>query len=196
MNKDVEALKKITRDGCIWVNGAGHEFRRDNDTLPITRISCRNNLCNSKDVVAIEKCFLFASRRKGIVARCHKCGRIVVVPAEVFSKVETPARPVFRKPLDLSTESIQRKMMELKGLDKEDIDAKCDFFREEWEKRDRAEKIQYENWKAENSARFADEQRKKEAVSFKEKLDAGIYAFDKTARAFYEVATGKIIRKL
>ena len=59
--------------------------------------------------------------------------------------------------------------MERNGLDKEDIDAKCDFFREEWEKKDKAEKIQYENWKAENSAKWAEEERQKEATSFKEK---------------------------
>ena len=33
-------------------------------------------------------------------------------------------------------------------------------------------------------------------LSIKEKLDAGIYAFDRTARAFYEVSTGKVVRKL
>lgn len=197
MSKDLEVLKKITRDGLIWVGGSGHEFRHDKDILPKNKIKCRNNLCNSNDVVAIEKCYLFASRKKGLVARCHKCGKVVIVPAEVFNETFSVARPVVKKRIFPSTvEEVQRNLMRLNGCEEEDIEAKCEFYKEEWAKEDRKNRIESANFRAENAAKYAEQQRQSEAKSFKEKLDAGIYAFDRTARAFYEVSTGKVVRKL
>ena len=195
--KDLEALNKITRNGLIWVNGTGHEFRYDDDVLPTTRLKCRNNLCNTEDVFAISKCYLFASRRKGIIARCHKCGKITIVPAETFNIKSVQHRQKRNiKLLGLSTEECERRLMERNGVEKEDIEMKCEFFRDEWKKEDRKNEIQRKNWEAENRLRWAEEERKKEAASFKSKLDAGIYKYDTGARAFYEVSTGKIVRKL
>lgn len=189
---DRDALNKIEWCGAYMVDGIGYNKREDNDSMPMKRIACQSNRCHgAHSLQAIAKCYML-NGQKGVVCRCHTCGNMKVFHVNAFSE----RKPVHLSSYTYSSERIERRLMEMKGVDKEDIDAKCEFMKDEFAKKDRAHKIEQRNFEASIHKRVEDERREREASSFKARLDAGEIKFDKTARAFYEVATGRVVKKL
>ena len=192
--KDREALDRILWSGSYMVRGVGYEKRVDNEALPIKRLRCKSGTkCfankHNQNMCPVEKVQRFG--KKGILCRCHICGAIEVFPVRAFEESKKVSMH-----FDFSAEARERLLMEKNGYDKEDIDAKCELMKEEFEKKDRADKIKEKNFRAAIHAGAEEYRRNEEAKNFKARLDAGEIKFDKTARAFYEVATGRVVRKL
>lgn len=193
MNKaDKEALQRISRNGAYYVNGTGHDKRIDIDKLPVKRIRCNNNTCGCTDVVAIEKVYLWGSRRKGVVCRCHKCGFLSIVPVEKFETMKKSTYVYHER----SYSEMQKRILELKGADKEDIEEISDIFKEEWDKKDRMEKIRKKSEHAKIMAEAQANQKKKEINLFKERLEKGEISYSKKQGVFFDVKTGEVVKRL
>ena len=191
-NTDSLALKGITRDGLIWVNGMGHEVRKDNESLPTKRLYCNN--CKDNLLFAIAKVYLWASRKPGVVVRCHKCGKFNVIPAYSFED-KPKLRFNFGTPIE-QKERINKEILRMKGYDEEDIKEIASIQKDEWAKEAILEQKQLAREKAERAYELEEMQRKEKSKNFKERLDAGEIVFVKKERAFVEVSTGNIVRKL
>lgn len=188
--KDYEVLAKITTNYGINLGGFEQYAKRE-AILPKNRLHCRD--CREDTIFAIASIYLNERKtRNGFVTRCHKCGKIATCPEESFM----PKKEVKPFKFDDSTERVKRTMMELKGLDKEDIEEICDIYREDWKKADIKRKREYEDARLKRLASYEEEDRKKEAKTWKERLDNGEIVYIAKQRAFIEVKTGKVLRKL
>lgn len=198
MKKDREALNRITWGGAYMIGGIGYDKRTDNDPIPVKRLRCnKSSKCfankHNQNLYAVDKVFL-RNRGKGIICRCSVCGTFEVFPVSSFE--ERKSAPFHPFNYYFSAESLERRRMEMNGIDKEDIDAKCEFMKEEFAKQDAKRKMEEKNFRATIHAGAKEHAAKEEQKRFKERLDAGEIKFDKVARAFYEVATGRVVRKL
>lgn len=191
VEKDKVALEKILWEGSYYVDGVGYDIRKDNEPLPIGRFHCHKCVDKEDLIFPIAKIFL-RNGKKGVVCRCHKCGNIIVKPMTAFVK----KKEVHLPPLDFSNEARHRRMMQFVGKSQEEIDAECENLKDEFAKKDRADKIREKNFWADMRAEAKANKRDKENSEFKSRLDSGEIKYDAKARAFYEVATGKVVRKL
>lgn len=191
-----EVINKVNHNGLYYVNGIGHKPRIENN-LPKNKLYCSS--CRESTISAIAGCYLYSSSKEGIISICNKCKKIRVIPKSTFIEEEKRKYQSFAKPkvnFNVTKETIQRRILELKGIDEEDIKEICDIYREDWKKEDEIEAKRVEREKADREYQYKENERIKEQKSFKARLDAGEIKFDKGSSSFYEVATGKIIKKL
>lgn len=188
--KDYEVLEKISTKYGINLGGFDQYAKRE-AILPKNRLYCKN--CREVTIFAIAAIYLNERKtKKGFVTRCHKCGKIATCSEESFM----PKKEVKSFYFDNSTERTKRFIMKHDGLAEEDIDAICDIYREDWQKEDIKRKREYENARLKRLASYEEEDRKKEAKTWKERLDKGEIIYVAKQRAFIEVKTGKVLRKL
>ena len=109
---------------------------------------------------------------------------------------ENARREAHSKRFNHTSEDTYRMMLKLRGVDKEDIDEICSLKKDEFAKQDAANRIREKNDEANRRAKYEEEERLKEQSSFKARLDSGEVVYVAKARAFVEVATGKVVRKL
>ena len=189
-------LKDIKRDGSFYVGGIGHDIRYV-DKLPKNKLYCKD--CRTTTVSAKEGCYLFASRKPAFVCSCNKCKKVYVLPAYIFEEEEKKqyGRVVKKSfKFDDSAEARQRILMKYRGFDQEDIDEVCKIMKDDFAKEDKLRAQKERREQAERIAAYKEKEAEKEQKNFKTRLDAGEIKFDKGSRSFYEVATGRIVRKL
>lgn len=139
---------------------------------------------------AIEKVYM-SHHRKGVICRCSICGALEVFPMSFFEEKKKVSLH-----FDNSAEARRKALMRLQGVDEEDIKEICDLRKDEFKKEDAQRKIEEKNFEASRKASYEEARRNEESKAFKARVDAGEIKFDAKARAFYEVATGIVVKKI
>lgn len=111
-------------------------------------------------------------------------------------KEERRRKGAYQRVFHSTAEQRMRTVLSFQGKSEDEINEICEVMKDDFAKEDLARSIERKNWEAERHESYEATKRNEEAASFKARLDAGEIRYIPKQRAFVEVSTGKIVRKL